>query len=173
MVWSAVRLPSRSSLNAPQLDASAGISVRASQPPLTKRKKSSCGRTERSKLVVSIPSASVELCARTAGAETPTANATAAADMVKRLNDMSLSLGERLVEGRSWWCGFYPKYERTCPGVAAGRSSRPVLPLVSSRRAKPCRDDKSCGSYGFAAHPFTLVHWGSSGGRLRRPSSVF
>ena len=43
--------------NAPQLDASAGMSVRFNQLPLTNRKKSSCGRTERSKFVVSKPSA--------------------------------------------------------------------------------------------------------------------
>src|SRR3954470_10004500 len=53
----AERLFSVSSLKAPQLDASAGIWVCSSHAPFTNRKKSSCGRTARSKFVVSTPSA--------------------------------------------------------------------------------------------------------------------
>lgn len=35
------------------------------------------------------------------------------------------------------------------------------------------RADTSLRAYGLAAHPFTSVHCGSSGGRFRRPSTLF
>src|SRR2546423_15271227 len=93
MECSAVRLASRSSLNAPQLDASAGIWLRAIQPPLTKRKKSSCGRTERSKFVVSMPSERV-LDWDEAGAVT--AASARAAPKMRRIRLMDVSQGGEL-----------------------------------------------------------------------------
>ena len=66
---------------APARGVARDLGVRLSQPPLTKRKRSSCGRTERSKLVVSMPSER-GACATSGAADAASASAQATASEI-------------------------------------------------------------------------------------------